>query len=599
MKAQSRQLLIVFVVIAFTATLTSCNFPVKSTPAAQTTVPPPVGTTPPPPVAATPEPATAEPVQALLPVTGSILRWIDLSDFVYVPGGDFTMGQDSSTPSDHAPAHKVTLNGFWIQQAEVTNQQYAQCVSAGKCTAPSKEPKVDYWFGLPAKGSAPVVGVTWNQAQDYCTYIDSRLPTEAEWEATARGTEGKIFPWGSDKPTCDLLNYNDCLDPSVPVDVRSYNNGASDYLAMDMAGNVNEWVSDWYAEDYYATSPAANPIGPADGTKKVFRGGSYRSSMDDVNSFVRFSAKPVEHGADLGFRCVLTGDYAKQEVPRQCSVVPFDQTQPKEQPTWTPIPCESAQVSGLCVFMSGKAYTQINVKQENCAPNEIDSWYSSDIQNLDCHLGVDAPDYKSYICGGSNLVQGGQFILAFNHVKDFVLPFTPSCPAGFEYNSTTHFCEPNGTWLPDPPCPSSYTEWNGVCLPDGGIGGCPVGFYSYAYSDAQGNHSGCMPLDECLLPGSTVSCAKPVCAAGQTYDPAKQCCSVPTQLQEFCPAGFYYYFDTSKNTAMCLKVLDGAMKVEARTVKIPYCPTPTVTPTATQNCHTVISPTGGKTTVCD
>ena len=283
------------ITIVFALILTSCNLPIKivanvpsNTPAAVTSTPSPYSSPSP---EILPETPTFEPtfnLADIVPVTGSVLTWIDFSNFVYVPAGEFTMGLDTEPPTDYAPEHKVNLPGFWIHQAEVTNQQYASCVDAGVCTAPNKETGYPYWYSQADKTNAPVVGVSWAQAQQYCEYIQARLPTEAEWEKTARGTKDEVYPWGTDQPSCSLLNFNNCLKTPQPDKVRSYMAGASDYEALDLAGNVFEWVADWYGEEYYAESPSSNPPGPTDGKYKVYRGGGFLSGEQDVSATVRF-----------------------------------------------------------------------------------------------------------------------------------------------------------------------------------------------------------------------------------------------------------------------------------------------------------------------
>jgi iron(II)-dependent oxidoreductase len=171
------------------------------------------------------------------------------------------MGQDEVEPSDHSPSHTVTEDSYWIFRAEVTNRMYRACVELGVCTEPVQSP----WYTDAGYENAPVSGVTWDQAKGYCEWIGGRLPTEAEWELAARGTDARPYPWGEDEPTCNLLNFKDCLDPSEPNGVGSYPLGVSPFKMADMAGNVSEWVSDWYAEDYYANSPANDPTGPATG----------------------------------------------------------------------------------------------------------------------------------------------------------------------------------------------------------------------------------------------------------------------------------------------------------------------------------------------
>ncbi|MHB8089257.1 MAG: formylglycine-generating enzyme family protein, partial [Anaerolineaceae bacterium] len=165
--------------LVFALCLSSCNLPIKNAANIQTTTPPPVTITPSPQpttdsAEATPTPEKPLTIADIVPVTGSVLTWIDFSNFVYVPAGEFEMGEESSTPADFSPVHKVDLAGFWIHQAEVTNQQYASCVEAGVCSVPYKETGYSYWYSDSEKFNDPVVGVTWDQAQQYCEYIEAR-----------------------------------------------------------------------------------------------------------------------------------------------------------------------------------------------------------------------------------------------------------------------------------------------------------------------------------------------------------------------------------------------------------------------------------------
>ena len=597
-------------IIILILSVTSCNLPFKIVPNDQNTQAPLAATTPPPPDSSpsaevtegTPEPLAAPDLSSIVPVTGSVLRWIDLSDFVYVPEGKFTMGQDSDTPSDHAPAHQVNLASFWIQQSEVTNQQYAACVSVGACTEPAKEEDVPYWYPQPSRANNPVVGVTWQQAGEYCDYIHGRLPTEAEWEKAARGTENTAYPWGEDKPNCELLNFDNCLDPSEPEDVRAYNNGAGEYKTMDMSGNVFEWVNDWYAQDFYATSPAVNPTGPTDGTLKVFRGGGYASPADDVNAFTRFSAKPEEHAADLGFRCVLMGDAysasgGNSQVPRSCSVLPVSNNQPVEQATITPIPCQQAVLTGQChINKQGNPITYFTIYQANCDINELYGFESNTVQNLDC---VGAPfsfskDPKTFDCSGTNMFQGSTVDVTFCHTYE-VLPIYTNCPPGYQFNSNNFFCEPTGTWAPDPPCPLDYIEFGGICMPnpDNYYDGCPVGFYKSDAVVKPGEiDQVCIPFEDCLWDKELPPCNAPVCPEGQTYDEARDCCAAPAKQKQVCLSGLSTRYDPVQDKLFCEIPEMFNSECETHDVTIKYCPTLTPTPTTPpaggnpgQNCY--------------
>jgi formylglycine-generating enzyme required for sulfatase activity len=238
---------------------------------------------------------------------------------VNVPEGEFTMGSNEGY-SDEQPVHTVYLDAYWIDQTEVTNAMYTLCVSAGACQPPDNYSSYtrDSYYGNPAYNDYPVLYVDWYAAQAYCQWADnSRLPTEAEWEKAARGTDGRIYPWGSswDVRTTRRLNFSDKNDPTGPSDtiaddgnadtalVGSYPSGASPYGAYDLAGNVWEWVNDWYDENYYSKSPQSNPQGPASGQYRVIRGGSWLNDEYVVRSAIRSWDTPVDTGDPLGFRC--------------------------------------------------------------------------------------------------------------------------------------------------------------------------------------------------------------------------------------------------------------------------------------------------------
>jgi serine/threonine-protein kinase len=218
---------------------------------------------------------------------------------VYVPAGTFTMGSQDLSSTGASP-HSITLDAFWIDQTEVTNKQYALCVADGGCTLPSdlKSPRRSSYYMDMAFAAYPVIYVEWAQAEAYCKWAGRQLPTEAQWEKAARGTDGRMYPWGDAAPHDTLLNYNSTSRDTTQV--KSYPDGVSVYGAYDMAGNVWEWVHDLYDDNYYQYSPSLNPLGPNEPgvytpLARSLRGGSWYYEEGSPRSIFRYGVVPVEY----------------------------------------------------------------------------------------------------------------------------------------------------------------------------------------------------------------------------------------------------------------------------------------------------------------
>ncbi len=224
---------------------------------------------------------------------------------VYVPSGDFIMGSDFYE-SNEGPAHKIYLDGFWIDKTEVTNAMYRLCVENGACVLNDWQ---DEFIYDDAYNDHPAVSFIWKQADNYCRWTGGYLPSEAQWEKAARGTDGRTYPWGDsiDSKYAQYADTNNDYYEPLPTKVGSYPEGVSPFGLLDMAGNVAEYVADWYGSGYYSISPEENPLGPEDGLERVVRGGSFNSSENNIRVTRRSTAFPREpQNNQVGFRCAAS-----------------------------------------------------------------------------------------------------------------------------------------------------------------------------------------------------------------------------------------------------------------------------------------------------
>ncbi|MGQ0812347.1 MAG: formylglycine-generating enzyme family protein [Nitrospiraceae bacterium] len=236
----------------------------------------------------------------------------DGAPMVIVSAGPFPMGVpagDRDGGRDEYPRHEVHVDTYSIDTYEVTNGRYIEFVKATGHRVPHnpKNPTRNLWQGEAITESLtnrPVINVDWFDAEAYCKWAGKRLPTEAEWEKAAKGNQDRRFPWGNVEPTAKHLNYNQqWIGEKTLMPVGSYDAGKSPYGAYDMAGNVWEWVADWYDPRYYETSPANNPKGPENGTKKVIRGAGWQNETPTVRIFTRVDSDPTVRNESTGFRC--------------------------------------------------------------------------------------------------------------------------------------------------------------------------------------------------------------------------------------------------------------------------------------------------------
>lgn len=248
------------------------------------------------------------------PSTAEVVKGKDGASMVLIPAGAFTMGSNDGLPAER-PEHVVTLDTYYIDRYEVSLHLYRTFLVEAKHDAPPT------WDDEAAEtvGDRPAVGMGWADAAAYCAWAGKRLPTEAEWEKAARGTDGRRYPWGPMQPFVDIANYNRGVWVSEAVTLAGVaggiegmsvrhglkEGGRSPYGLHHMAGNAAEWVADWYDREYYSKSPEKNPTGPAKGEKKVIRGGAWSDLPVALRSSARVSAEPDYQDRTIGFRCAM------------------------------------------------------------------------------------------------------------------------------------------------------------------------------------------------------------------------------------------------------------------------------------------------------
>ena len=232
-------------------------------------------------------------VSATLTSLGINIEWVEVS------AGSFEMGDNfSEGDADEQPVHTVDLDGYFISKYEITFDQYDRfCDDTGR-----GKPSDNGW----GRGTRPVINVSWHDAKAFCDWMSDKtgmniyLPTEAQWEKAARGTDQRRYPWGNASLSCNKANYGGCNGQTVQV--GSYASGVSPYGVHDMAGNVYEWCSDWYDPNYYSSSPSQNPQGPSSGSRKILRGGGCYSGSDGLRSALRYTFLPSSTHRAVGFR---------------------------------------------------------------------------------------------------------------------------------------------------------------------------------------------------------------------------------------------------------------------------------------------------------
>jgi formylglycine-generating enzyme required for sulfatase activity len=500
------------------------------------TLPAPTEVVPPPTLeAATVVPSpTLAPVSLAGPGSGSEMAWVDGGVLVYVPAGEFTMGY---TGFD-APEKRVSLDGYWIYKTEVTNSMYAFCVSVGACAPPVQEVGA-YVYDNPVYANYPVVGVTWDMAANYCSWIDGGLPTEAQWEKAARGTDGASYPWGGEEASCELGNFEGCV--GALTDVTRYAESASPYGALDMAGNVLEWVHDYYGEDYYNNAPAENPTGPESGDSRVVRGSGFETGFEQAASAIRHPAGNGFHNRDLGFRCAIQGPPALAPMCQTSAYIPSAVVSSAE--------CQVPDVS------AGASYCEFN-RPFTTVDLEAGAVYEVRTDGFNCNESV-IDGQRRLTCNGPENATGEVTVCnaACSSSPD-VTGASPVCDPGYGLDSGTGNClySPVSPEFGVAGCPAGFvmTERGegSSCAPGlAGDGLCPDGMYFDNQYGACVSPAGGADLPVGLNNPELAAQTYQGCLPGFSYSPDFQCCQ-PSQGGTYpgCPLGTRY--DASVQTCI-------------------------------------------------
>ncbi len=304
-----------------------------SEPEPTATMPLPTPTSTPTQVPPTPVPTEEEPTQTPTPTenagpvpVGVAVNDLDGARIILIPEGAFTMGSDPESDPNfwgaEGPKHEVYLDEYWIYETEVTVGMYQTCYTSGFCPTAylftgTHSDLEDYR----SDPDLPMVFVTWEQASFYCDWAADGLPTEAQWEKAARGTDDRLLPWGDlpfqegfanycglecEDNTSEMATFDDGYPLTAPV--GSFPAGASPFGVLDMAGNVWEWTADYFSQSYYAISPEVNPTGPVTGDRYVIRGGGFWNGVSGMRVVARLSLDAEAALNTVGFRCVVDGE---------------------------------------------------------------------------------------------------------------------------------------------------------------------------------------------------------------------------------------------------------------------------------------------------
>ena len=502
-----------------------------------------------------------------------IFSWWEKFKLVHIPGHLVLLGvdpeEDSKARGDETPETETRIPAFYIMDHEVTNSEYMTCVTSGACEKPAND-----IAGNPANDNLPVTNVNWKQAQAFCAWIDGRLPTETEWEYAAGGTSGRIFPWGNTAPSCTLANSNGCVKPGSTMPVGSLPAGFTPEGLADMAGNVREWVNDFYSPTAYQNVAMIAPSGPASGSGAVVRGGGFNDFEENLRTTARLALDPSQGYSDVGFRCIPETPSTATICPSHYSPLcpepgqPNDPNEPCTPGLGTPgdggikISSFGCPVNGeVCIIFNtaggGSAgyNALVNSNMFECGASSLGDDYikccgPAPTMGSTASITVCAQGQNPSENGGPTPVPVSKnlsdFILASYQQPSLLSPadamiVTNNCSEGYQYNPDTKQCEliPTGDNCPEGWLLSAASE---QCVP-GSREACPEGT---VYNDEL---KGCDPLkDECpdgYYLNNRELCEpiqnQPnICPRGYYYDKRVQCC-LPLKGDNYgCTDGYYW-----------------------------------------------------------